>query len=54
MAIVYLEEDVDAPMFLAAIGVSNELAATFPEEQLQDRDQCFIRRLDSYDPALIA
>lgn len=55
MALVYLEEDVDAPLFLAAIGVSNELAATFPVEHLENEGQCFIRReLSSYDPALTA
>ncbi len=42
----YLEEDCDAPAFLAAAGISHDTAASFPTTH-QD-GQSFIRRLPSF------
>ncbi len=42
----YLEEDCDAPAFLAAAGISMETAETFPSTHTDG--QSFIRRLPSF------
>ncbi len=42
----YLEEDCDAPTFLAAAGVSMESAGMFPFKHLDG--QCFIRNLPPF------
>ncbi len=50
--VAYLEEDCDAPKFLAAIGFQHfEDGRAFPETTV-DGDS-FIRRLPSYDVALV-
>ncbi len=49
--VAYLEEDRDAPTFLAAIGMSFEQAASIPATTY-DGD-CYIRRLPSYEVALV-
>lgn len=47
--VAYLEEDCDAPRFLAAIGITHiEAAMAIPEENLDDR--CFIRGLPAFSP----
>ncbi len=44
--VAYLEEDCDAPRFLAAAGVSMTVAQTFPSKH--GEGQCFVRHLPPF------